>query len=189
MACLDEVPDTCSTSAVPVAPLVLTDDRPGRRIYVASSWRNPIQPIVVTMLRTLGHEVYDFRNPRPGDDGFHWSEVDPEWKGWEPAAFRDCLSHPTAQAGFASDFDAMQWADTFVLVLPCGRSAHLEAGWAIGAGKPTCIILHRVGFEPELMYLLAAEIVTDIAAAADWVERLAADAAAVTGDDDTRAEL
>ena len=30
-----------------------------------------------------------------------------------------------------------RWDDTFVLVLPCGRSAHLELGWAVGQGKRT----------------------------------------------------
>jgi hypothetical protein len=49
-----------------------------RRIYVASSWRNDVQPVAVEMFRQLGHEVYDFRNPRPGDNGFHWSDIDPD---------------------------------------------------------------------------------------------------------------
>lgn len=43
----------------------------------------------------------------------------------------------------------MKWADTFVLVLPCGRSAHLELGWACGQGKQTLILLDKM--EPELM--------------------------------------
>jgi hypothetical protein len=33
------------------------------RIYVASSWKNNIQPEVVHELRKLGHDVYDFKNP------------------------------------------------------------------------------------------------------------------------------
>lgn len=36
------------------------------KIYVASSWRNQYQPEVVATLRAVGHEVYDFKNPRPG---------------------------------------------------------------------------------------------------------------------------
>lgn len=143
-----------------------------RRIYVASSWRNPEQPLVVAMLRGAGHEVYDFRNPRPGDIGFSWSEVDPEWLAWKPRPFRDALRHPIAAAGFASDFEAMQWADTFVLALPCGRSAHLEAGFAIGAGKPTAILLHEEKFEPELMYLMANVLTCSIEETLDWLETL-----------------
>lgn len=121
-----------------------------RRIYVASSWRNAEQPEVVKALMRDGHLVYDFKNPRPNDNGFHWSEIDEQWKSWTADQYRNALDHPTAKAGFASDFNAMKWADTFVLVLPCGRSAHLELGWAVGAGKQT-LILTRNGEEPELM--------------------------------------
>ncbi len=121
-----------------------------RRVYVASSWRNEIQPLVVYALRAAGHEVYDFKNPRPGDHGFHWSEIDPNWKSWTVDQYRQALRHPIARDGFASDFNAMQWADTFVLVLPCGRSAHLELGWAAGQGKEAHV-LSLEACEPELM--------------------------------------
>lgn len=128
--------------------------------------------MVVNALRELGHEVYDFRNPRPGDRGFAWSDIDPDWLAWRPRPFREALNHPIAVAGFRSDFDAMRWADTFVLLLPCGRSAHLEAGWAIGAGKPTAILLHEDGFEPELMYRMASLIACEIEEVADWLSSL-----------------
>lgn len=140
-----------------------------RRIYVASSWRCPVQPAVVGDLRAAGHKVYDFRNPRPGDNGFAWSEIDPDWLAWKPEPFRDALGHPVAVEGFLSDFAAMQWADTFVLVLPCGRSAHLEAGWAIGAGKPTAILLHQEKFEPELMYRMADLLAVDMEEVTEWL--------------------
>lgn len=110
------------------------------KIYVASSWRNPWQPGVVDLLRNLGHEVYDFREPREGERGFSWREVDPEWKAWSPERYRKGLAHPTAQAGFKSDMDALKWADACVAVLPHGRSAALELGWACGAGKKTAVL-------------------------------------------------
>lgn len=145
---------------------------PARRIYVASSWRNPDQPGIVEMLRQAGHEVYDFRNPRPGDNGFAWSDIDPDWLAWRPVPFRDALDHPVAVSGFDSDFDAMKWADTFVLALPCGRSAHLEAGWAIGTGKPTAILLHEDKFEPELMYRMADLLACELYEVVDWLHGL-----------------
>lgn len=123
-----------------------------RKIYVASSWRNERQSDVVKLLRAEGHDVYDFKNPEEGK-GFHWSDIDPKWKDWSPSEFRARLEHPLAIDGFDSDFSAMEKADTCVLVMPCGRSAHLEAGWFIGAGK-RCIILLSDG-EPELMYKMA----------------------------------
>lgn len=131
------------------------------KIYVASSWRNTLQHSVVELLRSMGHEVYDFKHPRPDDYGFHWSEVDGGWQTWSPKQYIKALSHPIAKAGYKSDKDAMDWADTFVMVMPCGRSAHLEMGYAIGKGKRT-IILQLDAAEPELMYKLADDIVTDL---------------------------
>lgn len=132
-----------------------------RKIYVASSWRNPIQQRIVATLRAAGHEVYDFRNPAPGNTGFAWSAIDPDWLGWSPEVFAALVTtHPVAADGFKLDKDALDWCDTCVLALPCGRSAHLEAGYAIGRGKETIFYLHPDKFEPELMYLLGHGLVT-----------------------------
>lgn len=139
-----------------------------RRVYVASSWRCAEQPAVVKALREQGHEVYDFRNP-PSSTGFSWSEIDPDWLDWTVDAYRDKLDRPRAVEGFASDFDAMQWAETFVLVLPCGRSAHLELGWAVGQGKRTAILLSQAGFEPELMYRMVDKLATSLPELTQWV--------------------
>jgi len=126
-----------------------------RKIYVASSWRNPIQQHVVAALRAADHEVYDFRHPALGNNGFAWSDIDFDWIRWTPDEFaRLVTTHPVAAAAFKLDKDALDWCDTCVLVLPCGRSAHLEAGYAIGRGKRTVFYLHPDKFEPELMYLL-----------------------------------
>ena len=125
------------------------------RIYVASSWRNPRQPSVVVALREAGHEVYDFRHPRvqgpagAQEHGFAWSDIDPSWESWTVAQYRAALRHPLAEAGFASDHAAMEWADACVYVLPCGRSASLELGWFCGQGKITVVLLADA--EPELM--------------------------------------
>ena len=133
------------------------------RIYVASSWRNKQYPEILKALLDEGHTVYDFRNPANGIEGFHWSEIDPEWKSWSPEEYRNnLLRHPIAARGFMSDKRAMEWADTCVLVLPCGRSAHLEAGWFCGAGKRCLILLSGNDFEPELMNLLATDICVNI---------------------------
>ena len=97
------------------------------KIYVASSWRNNLQPRVVVALREAGHEVYDFRHPAPGNTGFRWSEIAPDWEDWTAEQFREALSHPVAARGFGFDMAALANSDACVLVLPCGRSAHLEA--------------------------------------------------------------
>lgn len=127
-------------------------------IYVASSWRNAEQPALVSMLREVGHEVYDFRQPEEGNAGFHWSDVygrpgdAATWAEGVPAGeMIRGLAHPAAVAGFGLDIAAMEKCDTCVLVLPCGRSAHLELGWFVGQGRRTAIVLDDP-CQPELMY-------------------------------------
>lgn len=133
-----------------------------KKVYVASSWRNVIQGTVVQDLREAGFEVYDFRHPTEGNDGFQWEEIDHDWQEWGTDEFVKALKHPTAQRGFKYDMNALAECDACVLLLPCGRSAHLEAGYAVGAGKKLCI-LNPPCFdppEPELMYKMA-DIVTE----------------------------
>lgn len=151
------------------------------KLYVASSWRNEVlQQAAVGLLRDAGgHEVYDFIHPPGGDHlGFSWSDVDPDWRSWDAGHYLEGLGDPIAVAGFDSDFGAMQWADAGVLLLPCGRSAHLEAGYFVGARKPLWIVLDEAEFpspggsNPELMYRMATGIVCDIAGLLDALDRL-----------------
>lgn len=116
-------------------------------VYIASSWRNELYADVLAHLRGQGFDCYDFRD---SSGAFGWSEIDPDWLKWTAAEYIEALEHPIAKREFARDMGALMRCDALVLVLPCGRSAHLEAGWAAGAGKHT-IILTRDGEEPELM--------------------------------------
>lgn len=174
------------------------------RIYVASSWRNLLQPGIVLALRRCGHQVYDFRNPpiycdkcngtgrqwdpavrrdsSPAsgvgreciasgcvngvtgtDKGFSWSDIDPNWKNWTPAEYREALKHPIAKHGYEHDITALKNCDACVLVLPSGRSASWEFGYAMGQRKQGTVVQFDPGgagvVEPELMYS-EAEIVT-----------------------------
>lgn len=137
------------------------------RVYVASSWRNPMQEWVVKVLREAGHNVYDFRNPHQTRErengrkgkGLAWTEIDPNWQEWTDEQFREALKTQPAIDAFHSDFDAINWCDACVMVPgnTAGRSMHLELGYAAGLGKLTVILLQEKG-EPELMYKLATHL-------------------------------
>jgi hypothetical protein len=58
--------------------------------------------------------------------------------------------------------NALEKADVTVLVLPCGRSAHLELGYAVGASRFTVVLLDDPMSEPELMYLMCSKICVSI---------------------------
>lgn len=145
------------------------------RIYVASSWRNHDQPNVVAVLRAVGFDVYDFRHPADADDGFHWSQVygrpgdAAEWvDGVQADEMVAGLSHPLAESGFHLDMDAMKSCDTCVLVLPCGRSAHLELGWFVGQGRRTAILLEDP-CQPELMYKMVDLVTPSMTDLVRWL--------------------
>jgi nucleoside 2-deoxyribosyltransferase len=76
---------------------------------------------------------------------------------WSPQEYREQLEHPKAVRQFDNDIKAMEACDTCVLVLPCGRSAHTEAGWFAGRGR-TVVVYIPVRQEPELMYKLFSAV-------------------------------
>ena len=122
-------------------------------IYVDSSWRNQFYDGVIAILHGAQLPLYDFKHPKAGHEGFHWHAIYPQWETWSAEAYRTALTDPRAEEGFLCDMDALKACDTLVLVLPCGRSAHLELGYAIGAGKKTIIFSPPgIHVEPELMY-------------------------------------
>lgn len=121
------------------------------KVYLASSWRNPHYYQVLQAIRDTGHEVYDFR-----DGGFRWDEIKSGFtelpnKDW----INTMIGSKQANEHFQKDFAALDACDLCVLLLPCGRSAHLEAGYAIGRGKHVHIMFGPEKIEPELMYLMA----------------------------------
>jgi hypothetical protein len=153
-----------------------------RRVYIASSWRNPLQKQMVDLFREAGHQVYEFKNPHDAEGpfpdkkaayphGFHWNEIDPEWEKWDVDEFVTVMEHPTVVECFHKDFGGLDWADIVILLLDCGSSAHLEAGWACGwrdcadtGGAPSKEVYALIPFrlEPELMYLMFDGIAANV---------------------------
>lgn len=124
-------------------------------IYVASSWRNLYYNHTIHCLQNEGFTIYDFKNPEIGNNGFSWRSVDPDWNKANPIKYREMLSNPIAVRGFNLDLEGLNKSDSCLLILPSGRSAHLEAGYMIGQLKPTAIYIPEP-IEPELMYKLAS---------------------------------
>lgn len=147
-------------------------------VYVASSWRNSLQVGICAALRAAEIDHYNFRKPAPGEEGFHWSEVMPSYPKVGPGvgeALADAdeyvaaLDHPIAQHGYSRDWNAMQRADTCILILPCGRSAHLELGWFVGQGKRTAILLDGPEVTPELMYKMVDFVAPSVLDLLGWL--------------------
>lgn len=140
------------------------------RIYVAASWRTPIQPAVVQALRDADLTVYDFRSP-PSRAGFGWQQIHEGWQRWTPEEYVAALDHPLAVAGFHSDITALQECYICILLQPSGRSAALEFGYAAAMGKRTAVLL-APGQEPELMLKVAERFFTTVPALVEWARSM-----------------
>lgn len=149
------------------------------RIYVSTSWKNAHQPQLVEALRKHGHKVYDFRHPFGRDDCNVWERVcgvlglfAKFFAGQlTPEDFSKMLSSDIAQERFHEHFDAMQDADTCILLLPCGASSHSEAGFMKGLGKRVFVLDTRQAVEPELMYLMHDGYTYDKDDIIEWVSQ------------------
>jgi hypothetical protein len=60
-------------------------------------------------------------------------------------------------------------ADVTVLVLPCGRSSHLELGYAVGIKQRTDVLMLEP-CEAELMYLLVDRICLSMDELLTWLQ-------------------
>ncbi|MGL5936392.1 MAG: hypothetical protein ACRCZI_12325 [Cetobacterium sp.] len=136
------------------------------KIYVASSWRNIYQELVVGVLRRRGYEVYDFRE----GGGFSWREVDEHWLRWRPQEYLEGLNHVVSQRGYGRDMHALMNCDVCIMVMPCGLSSGLELGYAVGHGKRTAVYVPSFR-EPELMVKMADYIALNISDLVMWVEK------------------
>jgi len=125
---------------------------------------------MVCFLRAQGHAVYDFRQPEEGNYGFNWKQIDPQAEAWSIEGFRDALWSPIAHDAFCLDKRALECCDLVILLLPSGRSSHMEAAYHAGKGGPVIVhcpeadlietALGVPNFEPELMYKLLTAITT-----------------------------
>src|SRR4051794_19474095 len=102
------------------------------KIYIASSWRNEHYDGVRGMIEQAGYEVHDWRNAATA---FRWDAIDPDYRTWTPDQYTEALNHPLAKTGFRNDHEGMIASDICGLLLPSGRSAHVEAGYMGGRGK------------------------------------------------------
>jgi nucleoside 2-deoxyribosyltransferase len=129
-----------------------------RKIYIAGSWSNAEEVKAMDLiLRGAGHEVFNFT-----DGSSHYALNMQEFTdgGGEPKKMDqfDVMTFAPAMQVFESDKAGLDWADTVLLLLPSGRSAHLEAGYKVGQGGDLFIVGDFPAGEWDVMYQWANEI-------------------------------
>ena len=129
------------------------------RIYIASSWRNDGCIGLARWLRGLGHQVDCFCDPSTGRYVFHWSELVPDESALREYDAVDFLRPEPVRRAYQEDRKWIDWAQAVLLYLPCGRSAHLEAGYAVGMGKRLVIYGQFEKGQFDVMYGFAHSMV------------------------------
>lgn len=127
-------------------------------IYLIGSLRNPEVPKVASKLRDHGFEVFD-------DWYAAGPEADDKWKEYEVSrgrTYAEALAGLAAQHVFSFDLFHLDRSKAAILLLPAGRSGHLELGYAIGRGKAGYILLTEDNDRFDVMYKFATRVTTDL---------------------------
>lgn len=138
------------------------------KLYVIGSLRNPAVPLIGNKIREIGYEVFD--------DWFAAGpEADDYWKEYETRRGRDyfeALQGEACHHVFRFDQHHLDTCNGAVLVLPAGRSGHLELGYVAGQGKPTFILADDdLGQSRwDVMYRFATEVFPTIEDMIDYLK-------------------
>ena len=128
------------------------------KLYIIGSLRNPTIPAVALALTAAGHEVFtDWFAPGPQADDF--------WQAYETSQGRgyfEAMNRPHAWHVFEYDKKWLDWADGVVLVLPAGKSAHIELGYTVGRGKPAYVLFPEEPERFDIMYRFASGIYASV---------------------------
>lgn len=142
-------------------------------IYLIGSLRNPCIPALANVLRRQGLDVFDdWYSPGP--------EADDRWQAYEKERGRsyvEALNGVHAEHVFRFDYEHLCRATAVVLMLPAGKSAHLELGWVLGRGKPGYILLEPDHAEGrfDVMYKFATGVFDSITSLIDTLVELRVD--------------
>lgn len=126
-------------------------------IYLIGSLRNPKVPKLAQILRGQGYEVFD-------DWYAAGPEADDHWQAYEKSRGHSLVAALDGYAAyhvFHYDKFHLERADAAVLVLPAGKSSHLELGYVIGLGKPGFILLDGEPDRYDVMYRFATGVAAD----------------------------
>ena len=131
-------------------------------IYVAGSLRNPNMPTVRDALKQAlpEHRVFmDWYSAGPTADD-HWKE----YYQSQGLDYLSALKEPASVNVYNFDKKHIDMSDYMVLVLPAGKSGHMELGYQIGRGKQGIILLDGSADEErwDVMYQFASLVTYDI---------------------------
>jgi hypothetical protein len=137
--------------------------------FIAGRWRNKDNIIpVLEAVRASGKTAYCFiENAYEGEklsfDINSQENIEATMRASEVLPVDD----PMIQKIFKADINAERDSDSFIIVLPAGLNAHVEAGAAYGMGK-RCYAVGKPE-KTETLYCIFDEMFPDLAALEAWL--------------------
>ena len=123
-------------------------------LYLIGSLRNPEIPKIGNAIRAVGVDVFD--------DWFAAGPIaDDSWQEYEIGrghSFGEALQGFAARHVFDFDMRHLNRADGAILVLPAGKSGHLEFGYTIGQGKKGYVLFDKQPERYDIMYQFASGV-------------------------------
>ena len=125
-----------------------------KSVYIIGSLRNKDVPELGNVLRQAGFDAFDsWFSPGPHADDF--------WRDYTKArglSYKEALKDYSATHVFEFDKHHLDRCDIAVMLMPAGKSGHLELGYFLGCGKPGYILFDK---EPK-RYDVMVQFATDI---------------------------
>lgn len=124
--------------------------------FVASRYRNKPEVLrLVHALQEKGRSVYSFIESDASLKHVGSIEEDANEQMKKYEARKNWQKDPAIQEIFVSDMNALRDSNTLIMLLPGGKSVHIEAGAAYGMGKHMILIGEQE--ETESLYLIFDE--------------------------------
>lgn len=145
----------------------MTLQTPRKRLYIGGSLRNPDVLEIAKLVNADYPQISVF-----ADWMCAGPHADDAWRDYEKSmgfTYIEALLRPAAKNVFQFDKKHLDISDAFLLVLPCGRSAHMELGYMVGTGKSTCVLID----DPErwdVMYQFADTVVDKFGDVREWLK-------------------
>ena len=128
-------------------------------IYLIGSLRNEKIPHIAKEIREIiDWEVFDdWFSPGPEADDF--------WRKYEKtrgSTYKEALSHWAGKHIYEFDKYHIDRANIGIMIMPAGRSGHLELGYMIGQGKRCFLLFDKEPERWDVMYQFVLENGGDI---------------------------
>lgn len=118
-------------------------------LYMIGSLRNDQIPIIAQVLRdTTKLEIFDDWWSA-SEDADEWWQKHERFKG---RTYQDAINGYHAQHVFSFDYHHLNRSSGGILVMPAGRSGHLEFGYLMGQGKKGYILFDKEPERYDIMY-------------------------------------